>query len=120
MYILYVDFSVTIAGILGAFNVGLLLMLVTGWFADKLNAKWMLTASVGLATAGEHTDPAGRLHELPAGHRRPLPGRLGGRPPPAGRQLPSHPLVPATRTQLRPRARYWRPPVGYAIVCPIS
>ncbi|PAV85912.1 hypothetical protein WR25_09156 [Diploscapter pachys] len=36
--------------IFSAFNLGLLLMLVTGFLADKLNAKWLILASVAIAT----------------------------------------------------------------------
>ncbi|KAK6010003.1 hypothetical protein OSTOST_25033 [Ostertagia ostertagi] len=35
--------------IFSAFNVGLLLMLITGFIADKFNAKYMIVASVSLA-----------------------------------------------------------------------
>lgn len=37
--------------IFGAFNAGLLCMLLTGFMADKFNAKWMIIASVILASA---------------------------------------------------------------------
>lgn len=37
--------------IFGAFNAGLLCMLITGFLADKFNAKWMIIVSILLASA---------------------------------------------------------------------
>ncbi|CAD6186568.1 unnamed protein product [Caenorhabditis auriculariae] len=43
--------------IFSAFNAGLLVMLVTGFLADKLNAKYMIVASVAIASAANFMIP---------------------------------------------------------------
>uniref|UniRef100_A0A914WHE7 Major facilitator superfamily (MFS) profile domain-containing protein n=1 Tax=Plectus sambesii TaxID=2011161 RepID=A0A914WHE7_9BILA len=59
------DWSPEVQGyIFSAFNVGLLFMLATGWFADKLNAKYILTASVLLATAANIIIPLGSVNSF--------------------------------------------------------
>lgn len=43
--------------IFAAFNAGLLCMLVTGWLADKLNAKYMIIGSVLIASLANFVIP---------------------------------------------------------------
>jgi len=43
--------------IFAAFNAGLLCMLVTGWLADKLNAKYMIIGSVLIASFANFVIP---------------------------------------------------------------
>lgn len=58
--IVLLDWSPEVQGyIFSAFNVGLLFMLVTGCFADKLNAKYMIVASVLLASIANVIIPIG-------------------------------------------------------------
>ncbi len=57
---LLLDYSPQVQGyIFSAFNVGLLFMLLTGCFADKLNAKYMIVASVLLASIANVIIPLG-------------------------------------------------------------